>query len=137
MIGEALKSYHFARELVPENEVYKRHHEARFKEYQFQQFMLQEHRREQFLRVTDSALHPAGCICMKCRHAQVLPNQSPLFPGHPRGCQCSECREARTMAHPTGILGHPIYCGCAGCRRIRGSQLPMFPGLPGLINPYL
>ena len=139
MIGEALKSYHFARQFVPDDERYKRHHEARFKEYEYNRIMFQEHQREQRLRLemasTNPLGHQSGCRCLQCEYQAGRSGGRRHIPPHGQSCQCFECRKVRAAAKPAGLPGHPQPCYCAGCRRSQNSHVPTFPGVPGL-NPF-
>jgi hypothetical protein len=133
MIGEALRSYHFARLIFPDDARYNHLHEARFKQHQFQQLMLEDHRRTQQLRLTSASAHPPGCTCVPCWQSRNLPNQQRQFLGHGHSCQCFQCRELRAATKPTGLPGHPPTCHCGGCRQSRNSPMPAFPGVSGFI----
>jgi len=133
MVEPALKSYHYARQIVPDDERYNRQHDARFKQYAIQRFMLEDYRRTQRLRLESASTnplgHPRGCACMKCEYESRQSNRQRSIPPHGHGCQCFQCREARE-AKPAGLPGHLPGCGCAGCRRSQNSPMPAYPGVP-------
>jgi hypothetical protein len=137
MIGDALKSYHFARQIVPDDERYNQHHAARFKQHQFQRFMLEEEQRKRQLRLGAAAqVHAPGCTCIDCWQSRNQPNRDLKSPPHGPSCQCLECRNVRAAANvPRGMPGHAPNCGCAGCHQNRHSPMPVFPGIPGF-NPH-
>ncbi|MSR56698.1 MAG: hypothetical protein EXS05_03375 [Planctomycetaceae bacterium] len=157
MRGLALQSYHFARQLVPDEARYDRLHASRSRECEFDRIMLDHHQRVQQMRLGHGLGHLPGCLCTQCWHSDNRRNQLRPFghgeycqcfncrkaleaaapagaPGHMPGCECFQCVQARDAAGMrAGIRGHVPGCGCAGCLRVRQTRAPFgaFPGLPG------
>jgi len=132
---EALRAYHYARQLAPNNERYKWLHAKRSREYQ--QFEAADRAIEEQVRMAYEQQfipgeHSLHCKCAKCQAPKVQRWQPNAHNPH---CQCADCRNAKELAmEPTGMAGHPTTCQCSGCLMQR--QAPRIPGQPafGIAN---
>jgi len=131
---EALKSYHYARQLAPDNERYKwlhgkRSHEClvREEDRKFEEQFRSEEKR----RIPGAPGHSQHCECGQCRRWRENPVPAPP---HGDSCQCADCRRARDAAmQPVGMSGHPPTCRCCGCvdeRQVRGVPGSLSFGIP-------
>jgi hypothetical protein len=117
---DALKSYHYARKLAPDNERYKWLHGKRSHEclkFEEADRAIEEQVRKSYEQQFIPGEHSPLCKCAKCQQPKVQrwqPNS------HSPNCQCADCRTAREAAmQPIGMAGHPANCQCAACAHQR------------------
>lgn len=115
---EALQSYHYACQLVPEDMRYKVVHAHRSRQYQVREAQ-ERFIEDQFRKANQKQLglpvdHPQHCACVRCRERERQSTQPP----HGPSCQCLHCRKAReAQVVSQGMPGHPSSCQCAWCRQ--------------------
>ena len=128
---EALRSYHYSRHLVPDNERYNNLHALRSRQYRESEASMQaiedrirKAHEQQFI----PGEHRIHCKCNRCQAPKVNRWQPPPR-AHGPSCQCFDCQQAReTAAQPTAVPGHPPNCHCPGC--IHQHLSPQVPGHP-------
>lgn len=120
---EALRAYHYARQLSPDNERYKWLHWKRSREYQTWESNQRE--MERLEHEWEHGAHDAERRRLKSQgiHANAEPQVNRWQPpAHGPSCQCFDCSKAREAAMlPAGMSGHPANCQCPGC----GHQHPL------------
>lgn len=129
---EALRSYHCARQLVPDDERYNQLHAVRSRQHLEAESRLQILKEQEAAaerkRITGTAHLPA-CECLECRRRM---NPAQRFPHHGPSCMCFTCSQDREAAkQPAGMPGHLPLCQCAGCFHQRSmSGRGVRPGMP-------
>lgn len=132
---EALQSYHYARQLVPDNERYNNLHSLRSRQYQEWESGQREmeridHEIEQMTRDAENRrLKWQGAA------ADVVPRDNRWQPPmHGPSCRCFDCnKEMKATLQSTGMPGHPANCQCPGC--IQRHRMPPAPGGPAFGTP--
>lgn len=152
---DALQAYHFARQLVPDDERYNQLHALRTQQYdelavlQMREIE-QDGRQAKARRSQNPHGHSPGCRCYDCRMSAATVPARP-FPSHSPSCECWNCRTAREAASaPAGLPGHLPTCLCSGCahqRLLATMQPPQgqrhglvghhVPPSPGKMQPHL
>ena len=129
---EALKSYHFTRQLVPDDHRYNWLHAKRSREYlavrerlaeQVAEHALENARRsEQQRRIPGAPGHSPNCECGECNRLRDQQSRLPEI-GHGESCQCFHCNQARAAMQPERLPGHSESCQCFNCKQARATAM--------------